>query len=85
MGQSLHVLRLAIPSANASLLSANNEVLQRISQAPQPGIPQPMPVEAPANRNLPVEMSADAEVPRPNHEHRPKGSNRPGVVGAGAR
>jgi hypothetical protein len=53
-------------------MSPNSEVLQHIGRAPQPGIPQPMPVEAPADRHFPVEMSADTEVADPiiSRDHR---------------
>jgi len=72
-----------IPSTSTSLVSPHSEVLQRIGRAPQPGILQPMPAEAPASTCPPVEMSADTEVRRPVYQRGPRGSERTGLVEPG--
>lgn len=76
--------QLIAPSTSVGLVSPNTEVLQCIGRAPQPGIPQPMPVEAPSStRHFPVEMSADTEIRRPPPQQTPQNPELPRSLQAG--
>lgn len=66
-------------------MSPNSEVLQRVGRAPQPGIPQPMPVEAPAGRHYPTELSSGTEA-RPSVQNRGREeAERPEALRVGRR